>query len=176
MRAWANLCTHRTKMTTFSSWVKASLKICSKMFPERFDKETMKQEQIVLERSTRLNLDPWPHASPYQRGVGSWCQTSDLTNFLALFRPVVMMTMKSLKSWYLTAPEKKCLSKEKWCTVNSILTSRHYNSSIQDVSQYNPSYRYKYRVSQNKVTKTKNHNDYWLRWSQIFPSKWLGSA
>ena len=57
-------------MTTFSSWVKASLKICSKMFPERFDKETMKQEQIVLERSTRLNLDPWPHASPYQRGVG----------------------------------------------------------------------------------------------------------
>ena len=106
MRAWANLCTHRTKMTTFSSWVKTSLKICSKMFPECFDKETMKQEQIVLERSTRLNLDPWPHASPYQRGVGSWCQTSDLTNFLALFRPVVMMTMKSLKSWYLPAPEK----------------------------------------------------------------------
>ena len=28
-------------MTTFSSWVKASFKICSKMFPERFDKETM---------------------------------------------------------------------------------------------------------------------------------------
>ena len=176
MRAWANLCTHGTKMTTFSSWVKTSLKICSKMFPERFDKETMKQEQIVLERSTRLNLDPWPHASPYQRGVGVMVSNKWFDHFLALFRPVVTMTTKSLKSWYLPAPEKKCLSKEKWCTVNSILTSRHYNSSIQDVSQYNPSYRYKCRVTQNKVTKTKSHNDYWVRRGQIFPSKWLGSA
>ena len=44
----------------------------------------IKQEQFVLGRYARLNLDPWSLASPNKRRVGSWCQKSDYTKLLAI--------------------------------------------------------------------------------------------
>ena len=44
----------------------------------------VKQEQFVLERYARLSLNPWSLAPPDKRGVGSWCQKSNYTKFLAI--------------------------------------------------------------------------------------------